>query len=284
MADPGPLDIQSSVINGLLCCVRSRCLGMTCVLAPWAIFLLVFLCIPASKPALKRAFLVASCVPPGLYLLSGLLLFCLVCKRQVENDTENAHTAHVYVQTRANLTKIAVTGGALRADDAVPAIPGRFSLFLNAAREGNLVNFRWCLSNGQEVDQVDHLGRSALHWAALSGTDEIVELLVRNGASLDLRDVLEQLTPLHYAAYYGHVKVTRLLVEAGADATMVDGRKMNPLQLAEMASLKLASVQPSHQMIIKFLRVAMKDDVTPPLEHITGLTVLNLVERQTKGA
>jgi hypothetical protein len=47
-----------------------------------------------------------------------------------------------------------------------------------------------------------------------------------------------------------------------------------------MASLKMTSVQPSHQMIIKFLRVAMKENATPPLEHITGLTVMNLVERQ----
>ncbi|GAB9477159.1 hypothetical protein Gpo141_00014220, partial [Globisporangium polare] len=35
-------------------------------------------------------------------------------------------------------------------------------------------------------------------------------------------------------------------------------------------------------MIIKFLRIAMKSDVTPPLEHITGLTVTNLIERQMK--
>ncbi|KAG1696053.1 hypothetical protein DVH05_019038 [Phytophthora capsici] len=62
--------------------------------------------------------------------------------------------------------------------------------------------------------------------------------------------------------------------------TLMDNRKMNPLQLTEMASLKLASVQPTHQMIIKYLRGAMKNDVTPPLEHIAGLTVLRLVERQ----
>ncbi|OWZ13268.1 hypothetical protein PHMEG_00013437 [Phytophthora megakarya] len=64
--------------------------------------------------------------------------------------------------------------------------------------------------------------------------------------------------------------------------TLVDNRKLNPLQLTEMASLKLASVQPTHQMIIKYLRGAMKDEVTPPLEHIAGLTVLQLVERQAK--
>ncbi|ETI32872.1 hypothetical protein F443_20395 [Phytophthora nicotianae P1569] len=137
-----------------------------------------------------------------------------------------------------------------------------------------------CLRNEQNVDEVDHLGRTALHWAALSGSDEVLSLLLRNGASVDQQDTLDGLTALHYAAFYGHIKSTRLLVGAGASMTIMDNRRMNPLQLTEMASLKLASVQPTHQMIIKYLRVAMKDDVTPPLENVAGLTVLRLVERQ----
>ncbi|GAB9477693.1 hypothetical protein Gpo141_00014820, partial [Globisporangium polare] len=265
---PQDKDIRTSAIDGLLCCLRSRCLGGTCVVFPCLLFLLVFLGLPSSKAALRRAMLITSMVPPGLYILSGVLLLCLICLRQVQMDTESAQQAHQYVAKHAQLTKIAVTSG----DRQLDAIPGRFAMFIGAAKDGNVFNFQWCLDNQQEPDQVDHLGRSALHWAALSGTDEIVTLLLRNGASIDLPDKLEGLTPLHYAAYYGHVKITRLLVNGGASLTALDNRKLNPLQLAEMASLKLMSVQPSHQMIIKFLRIAMKSDVTPPLEHITGLT------------
>lgn len=275
---PQDKDIRMSVINGLLCCLRSRCLGGTCVVFPCLLFLLVFLSLPSSKAALRRAMFIMSMVPPGLFVLSGILLLCLVCFRQVQMDTESAEQAHQYVAKRAQLTKIAVTSG----DKNLDAIPGRFAMFIAAAKDSNVFNFQWCLDNQQEPDQVDHLGRSALHWAALSGTDEIVTLLLRNGASIDLPDKLEGLTPLHYAAYYGHIKITRLLVNGGASLTALDNRKLNPLQVAEMASLKLMSVQPSHQMIIKFLRIAMKSDVTPPLEHITGLTVTNLIERQMK--
>ncbi|TYZ65766.1 hypothetical protein PybrP1_012635 [[Pythium] brassicae (nom. inval.)] len=271
-------DFQTSTIDALLCCVRSGCIRATCVAFPCVLFLLVRWSTSSSKAALREVFLILAAIPPGIYVLCGLVLLCLVCARQIRTDTENAQQAHQYLASRARMNKIVVTSG----DATSNVIPGRFAMFIAAAKDGNTFNFEWCLDNQQEPDQADHLGRTALHWAALSGQDEIVTLLLRNGASIDLPDKLEGLTPLHYAAYYGHVKVTRLLVNAGASLIAQDNRKMNPLQVAEMASLKLLSVQPSHQMIIKFLRIAMKSDVTPPLEHITGLTAMNLVERQIK--
>ncbi|KAJ0396200.1 hypothetical protein P43SY_001907 [Pythium insidiosum] len=267
-------DFQATCIDHLLCCVRNRCLGLACVVFPCGLFLLVGW---GSSGATRASFLVMSGVPLAVYIVLGLVLVCLVCCRQIRVDTENAQAAHRYLHTRANLKKIAVTAGRRGSEMTVA---GRFALFLRAAKENDLTNFQWCIDNGQDVDEVDHLGRSALHWAAMIGTDEIVSILLRNGASIDLRDTLDGLAPLHYAAFYGHVKVTRQLVDAGADMTQQDNRKMNPLQLAEMASLKLVSVQPSHQMIIQFLRLAMKDTATPPLQHITGLTVTSLVERQ----
>ncbi|KAK1944481.1 Ankyrin repeat domain-containing protein 2 [Phytophthora citrophthora] len=196
---------------------------------------------------------------------------------QVSLDVQNAQSAHQYLNTRKQQSKIAVTTGLKQQNSN---FPGRFALFLQAAKSGDAKTVQLCLRSEQRVDEVDHLGRTALHWAALSGSDEVLSLLLRNGASIDQKDTLDGLSALHYAAFYGHIKTTRLLVVAGASMTLMDNRKMNPLQLTEMASLKLASVQPTHQMIIKYLRGAMKNDVTPPLEHIAGLTVLRLVERQ----
>ncbi|DAZ98347.1 TPA: hypothetical protein N0F65_007154, partial [Lagenidium giganteum] len=253
-------DIQTSVIDGLLCCLRSRCIGVVCVILPTVIFLLIYLFTSSSNVTDKRAMLIMTILIPSLYILLGCCLVCLVCCRQINADVENAHAAHRYLQIHANITKIAVTSG----EHQTTAIAGRFPLFIQAAKEGHVENFQWCLDTGQLVD-------------------EIVAILLRNGVSIDLADKLDALTPLHYAAFYGHIKITRMLVAAGADMLLQDSRKMNPLQLAEMASLKMSSVQPSHQMIIKFLRVSMKDKVTPPLEHIAGLTVMNLVERQTFG-
>ncbi|KAL4156887.1 hypothetical protein PRNP1_005913 [Phytophthora ramorum] len=207
-------------------------------------------------------------------MFTVLLAFCA----QVRLDADNARAAHHYLHKRNELSKIAVTTGKKQETDN---FPGRFALFLQATRSGDARTAQLCMGSGQKVDEIDHLGRTALHWAALSGSDEVLSLLLRNGASIDQRDTLDGLTALHYAVFYGHIKSTRLLVCAGASLTIMDDRKMNPLQLTEIASLKLGSVQPTHRMIIKYLRGAMKDDVTPPLEHIAGLTVLQFVERQT---
>jgi ankyrin repeat protein len=61
----------------------------------------------------------------------------------------------------------------------------------------------------------------------MTGSDEVTSILMSNGASLDLHDRLEHLTPLHYAAFYGHIKITRMLVSAGADLTQSDAVRLN---------------------------------------------------------
>ncbi|KUF79793.1 Ankyrin repeat domain-containing protein 2 [Phytophthora nicotianae] len=271
-------DAPSSTISRLLCCLRNRCLRGICVFFPCVVFLLVFLSLPSSATTTtRRAFLILAAIPPIVYIFVGMYTGVLAYCTQVSLDTQNARAAHNYLNTIKQQSKIAVTTGQKQQSSN---FPGRFALFLEAARSGDMKTAQLCLRNEQNVDEVDHLGRTALHWAALSGSDEVLSLLLRNGASVDQQDTLDGLTALHYAAFYGHIKSTRLLVGAGASMTIMDNRRMNPLQLTEMASLKLASVQPTHQMIIKYLRVAMKDDVTPPLENVAGLTVLRLVERQ----
>jgi hypothetical protein len=271
-------DAPSPTVSGLLCCLRNRCLRGTCVVFPCVVFLLVFWSLPSStSPSTRRIFLILAVVPPAGFVLLAVCTVVLAYCTQVSLDSANARAAHQYLRTRDQQRKIAVTTGLKQQSSS---FPGLFALFLQAARSGDARTAQLCVGNEQNVDEVDHLGRTALHWAALSGSDEVLSLLLRNGASIDQQDTLDGLTALHYAAFYGHIKSTRLLVCAGASMTITDTRKMNPLQLTEMASLKLASVQPTHQMIIKYLRGAMKDDVTPPLEHIAGLTVLRLVERQ----
>ncbi|GMF65280.1 unnamed protein product [Phytophthora lilii] len=274
-------DAPSPAISGLLCCLRNCCLRGTCVIFPCLVFLLVFWSLPSSAAtSTRRVFLILAVVPPATYIFLAMLTVVFAYCKQVSLDADNARAAHNYLQTRNQLSKIAVTTGQKQQNSN---FPGRFALLLQAARSGDTRTVQLCLGSGQIVDEVDHLGRTALHWASLSGSDEVLSMLLRNGASIDQQDSLDGLTALHYAAFYGHIKSTRLLVCAGASLLLTDNRKLNPLQLTEMASLKLASVQPTHQMIIKYLRGAMKDEVTPPLEHIAGLTVLRLVERQVNG-
>ncbi|TFK42356.1 asparaginase-domain-containing protein [Crucibulum laeve] len=76
---------------------------------------------------------------------------------------------------------------------------------------GGIVN---CLDQGS--------GRSPLHVAALNGNSRSVNLLLRSGALVHLRDTLGH-TALYYAARQGHEIVVDTLVQAGATLSNYDG-------------------------------------------------------------
>ncbi len=55
-----------------------------------------------------------------------------------------------------------------------------------------------------------------LHLAAIRGYEDIVKILIDNGAKIDMRNRMEE-TPLMYAAQKGHYNVAELLIQNGAD-------------------------------------------------------------------
>lgn len=90
------------------------------------------------------------------------------------------------------------------------------------------------LMGGREalVSGVDDDRRSALHYACGTGVVKVVQLLLANGAEVDLRDK-EGYTPLHLASGYMHVPVIRALIDAGADPEVEDKDGRSPLALVE---------------------------------------------------
>ena len=76
----------------------------------------------------------------------------------------------------------------------------------------------------------DYEGASALHLAVSLEHKEIAELLLKNGADINLkaRDQYEG-TPLHWAAYLGHKQMVKWLVEAEADINATDINGYTPL-------------------------------------------------------
>ena len=66
------------------------------------------------------------------------------------------------------------------------------------------------LSAGLEIDSTDSMQMTPLHWSSECGHDEVVRVLLANGAGLK-RVTAAGMTALHLAAAGGHLEVARLL-------------------------------------------------------------------------
>ncbi|KAM7536077.1 hypothetical protein Aperf_G00000093698 [Anoplocephala perfoliata] len=109
-------------------------------------------------------------------------------------------------------------------------------------------------TNSFGVNATDGEGRTALHWAALTEQPNMVQLLLRAGASHDVQTVHEE-TPLTFAAREGSVEICSLLLAAGANIEIADYLDRTPKQLAaanghadvvQLLQVYSSAPQPSH--------------------------------------
>ncbi|PKY01209.1 ankyrin [Aspergillus campestris IBT 28561] len=99
-------------------------------------------------------------------------------------------------------------------------------------------------SNMIEVDIHDHVGRTPLSWATAYGHEELVNMLLEQGAN---RNSMNRFgfTPLFYAAVGGRVGILKSLIMAGADVNIADKNGRTPLFHA-------AAGDSSHMMSLAF--------------------------------
>jgi ankyrin repeat protein len=71
------------------------------------------------------------------------------------------------------------------------------------------------LDHGAAIDAKGVFGATALHWAAINNHRDVVELLVRRGASLDLCDARYNSTPAGWAREGGHIELADFLHSSG---------------------------------------------------------------------
>jgi hypothetical protein len=76
-------------------------------------------------------------------------------------------------------------------------------------------------------------GAYSLHLAVLRNNEEIVKVLLDNGATVDIRSKSETIaTPLHWAAYYCLEDMVSLLIEYGASVNAVDANNVTAVDYA----------------------------------------------------
>ena len=83
-----------------------------------------------------------------------------------------------------------------------------------------------------ELDVVDEVKSTPLHWAAEYGHAAVATKLLQANAVVDAANV-DGWTPLHWAAGYGQAAVAELLLQANASPTAVDKSGRTPADIAK---------------------------------------------------
>ncbi|MGE3277857.1 MAG: ankyrin repeat domain-containing protein [Vicinamibacterales bacterium] len=102
----------------------------------------------------------------------------------------------------------------------------------DAAMLNDAETVRTLLKDGADVNDAQGDGMTALHWAAMKGNPELVDMLLYAGANVKATTRLGSYTPLHMAAKIGNGRVIQALLKAGAQVDEPTATGATPLMLA----------------------------------------------------
>lgn len=135
-----------------------------------------------------------------------------------------------------------------------------FSALHHAALTGTTDLLSLLLEAQATVDIKDSNGMRPLHYAAWQGKADSVLMLLRAGASVNGVSQDGQI-PLHLAAQYGHYEVSEMLLQHQSNPCMVNKAKKTPLDLAcEFGRLKVAQLLLSSNMVVALLEGNGRDN------------------------
>ncbi|XP_031691282.1 caskin-2 isoform X3 [Oncorhynchus kisutch] len=128
-----------------------------------------------------------------------------------------------------------------------------FSALHHAALTGTTELLSLLLEAQATVDIKDTNGMRPLHYAAWQGKADSVLLLLRAGASVNTPSQDGQI-PLHLSAQYGHYQVSEMLLQHQSNPCLLNKANKTPLDLAcEFGRLKVAQLLLSSNMVVALL-------------------------------
>ncbi len=126
------------------------------------------------------------------------------------------------------------------------------TLLFCACVTGSYEMVRLLLLKGRGVcDLYTAWGAGPLHAASERGHESVVRLLLKHGADINVQTSYGD-TPLHLAAYRGHYGAVRCLVEVGCNLDIRNSKRKTALDDAESAR---------HHRIVQYLQCVMQLDV-----------------------
>ena len=102
----------------------------------------------------------------------------------------------------------------------------------DAAMRRDVAAVRTLLRGGADVNAAQGDGMTALHWAALNGDVETMNVVLYAGAATEPLTRLGGYTPLHLAASRGHGAAVARLLEAGSKPGALTSTGVEPIHLA----------------------------------------------------
>ena len=105
----------------------------------------------------------------------------------------------------------------------------------DAAMRADTQRVRALLRDGADVNAAQGDGMTALHWCALNGDLETMNVLLFAGATTEPLTRIGRYTPLHLASSRGHAASVARLLEAGAKPSPVTETGVQPIHLAAQA-------------------------------------------------
>ncbi|XP_071249905.1 caskin-2-like isoform X1 [Salvelinus alpinus] len=150
-----------------------------------------------------------------------------------------------------------------------------FSALHHAALTGTTELLSLLLEAHATVDIKDTNGMRPLHYAAWQGKADSVLLLLRAGASVNTPSQDGQI-PLHLSAQYGHYQVSEMLLQHQSNPCLLNKANKTPLDLAcEFGRLKVAQLLLSSNMVVALLEGEELDG----LDSASSNTPLHLAAR-----
>ena len=103
-------------------------------------------------------------------------------------------------------------------------------------------------------------GAEPLTLAVLKGNAEIVQLLLDNGADIEIKAKDKNgATPLHYAAFFLHEEMASLLIKSGADVNSIDANGVTPLDSATQIKLTVLKDAQKLEKVMAIIELLIKN-------------------------
>ena len=185
----------------------------------------------------------------------------------INQTADDGRTPFSWARERDMAVKLIDAG----ADIEEPDAEGRNAL-MRAARRSQPGTVQVLIAEGLDVNHTDNYGRHSLIYLTSYFREEypeMVELLLENGAEIDLQDEQGR-TALRWAAERRHHETIAILLEAGAEVNVQDNDGETPL-------IAIAPIRSGGSVEIAQMLIDFGADVT--IEDNRGKTALNWAEK-----